>query len=194
MSAFPLPRWTLEEYLEREELADRRHEFIDGLIVAMSGGLSAHDLISSNAVTLLNLATRGRPCRAHGSNLLVYIASFNVATYPDAMVVCGPYKYERKRRDIISNPLLIVEVLSKSSESYDRGKKFEYYRSLSSLREYVLISQAEPIVEKLARQPDDRWTLDTFRGIDAELPLDSIEGRLPLRELYDKVEFEEPPL
>lgn len=193
MSAFPLPRWTLEEYLDREEMADERHEFFDGLIVAMSGGLSAHDLVSSNAVTLLNLATRGRPCRAHGSNLRLYIAKSNVATYPDAMVVCGPYEYERGRRDLISNPILLVEVLSRSTESYDRGKKFEYYRTLPSLREYVLVSQTEPLVERFSRQ-DERWTLDAFRGLDAELPLESIEARLALRELYDKVEFEPAPL
>jgi Uma2 family endonuclease len=191
MSAFPIARWTLEEYLEREETADERHEFLDGLIVAMAGGLSTHDLLSVNAGALMNLATRGRPCRVHGSNLRLYIAQANVVTYPDAMVVCGPYVYERKRRDLISNPILIVEVLSRSTESYDRGKKFEYYRTVGSLREYVLVSQTEPLVERFARRADGRWALDDFRGLEAELPLDSIEARIPLRELYDKVDFDE---
>jgi Uma2 family endonuclease len=191
MSALPIPHLSLEAYLEIERAAVHRSEYRDGLVVSMAGGTSLHDLIIMNAGAALHSASRDLLCRVHGGNLQVYIASFNVATYPDVMVICGPTQFTRRRNDLVENPSLIIEVLSPSTESYDRGRKFEYYRALPSLREYILISQDQPQVERFSRQADDSWRINVHRGLHGTLPLATIDAAIQLKDLYAKVEWPE---
>lgn len=189
MSALPIPQLSLETYLEIERATVHRSEYRDGFVVSMAGGTSVHDLIIMNAGAALHSASRDLPCRVHGGNPQVYIASFNVATYPDVMVICGPTQLARRRNDLAENPSLIVEVLSPSTESYDRGRKFECYRAPSSLREYILISQDQPQVERFARQADDSWRISVHRGLHGTLPLATIDAAIQLKDLYAKVEW-----
>ncbi|MCX6594108.1 MAG: Uma2 family endonuclease [Acidobacteria bacterium] len=191
MSALPIPHLSLEAYLEIERAAVHRSEYRDGLVVSMAGGTSLHDLIIMNTGAALHSASRDLPCRVHGGNLQVYIASFNVATYPDAMVICGPTLFARRRNDLVENPSLIIEVLSPSTEAYDRGRKFEYYRALPSLREYILISQDQPQVEQFSRQPDDSWRITVHRGLSAAVTMAAINASIQLKDLYAKVEWPE---
>lgn len=191
MSALPIPHLSLEAYLEIERAAVYRSEYRDGLVVCTAGGTSLHDLIISNTIAALHNSSADLPCRVHSSNLQVYIASFNVATYPDAMVICGPTQFVRRRNDLVENPSLVVEVLSPSTEAYDRGRKFEYYRALPSLREYILVSQDQPQVERFSRQSDDSWKISVHRGLHETLPLATINASIPLSSLYANVEWPE---
>ncbi len=191
MSAQPVALPTLEEYLAIERQAPTRHEYRNGLVFAMAGGSRTHDLIAAQAITRLTLAVEDKPCRAHGGTLQIYIAAHNVALYPDAMVICGEDLFAKGRADLVANPLLIVQVLSPSTEAYDRGRKFEYYRALPSLREYILISQDQPQVERFSRQADDSWQISVLRGLQEALPLASINTSIPLGSLYAKVEWPE---
>lgn len=191
MSALPVALPTLEDYLSIERQDPGRHEYRNGLVVAMAGGSRTHDLLAAQAITRLTLAVEDKPCRAHGGNLQIYIAAHNVALYPDAMVICGDDLFAKGRTDLVTNPLLIVEVLSPSTEAHDRGRKFEYYRALPSLLDYVLISPGQPLVERFSRQPDGDWLLSVFRGLAAILPLPSIGAAIPLRLLYAKVTWPE---
>ena len=191
MSALPVALPTLEEYLSIERQAPTRHEYRNGLVVAMAGGTRTHDLLAAQAITRLTLAVEGKAGRAHGGNLQIYVAAHNVALYPDAMVICGQDIFAKGRTDLVTNPLLIVEVLSPSTEAYDRGRKFECYRALPSLREYILISQDQPQVEQFSRQPDDSWRISVHRGMGEAVTLATINSAIQLKELYAKVEWPE---
>lgn len=188
------PRMTPAEYAEFEAQSAERHEYLNGEVIAMAGGTEVHSLISSNAIRKLGNALERRPCRVYEGNMRVKIEATGLETYPDVSVVCGPSKFEDLRRLSLLNPLLIIEVLSESTEMYDRGKKFWHYRHLASLKEYVLITPTEPLVEVFRRMPDDTWLLTTYEGLDAQITLESLQITLPLADFYAKTPVVGVPL
>ena len=190
MSAVPENRFSLEEYLLRESVAEYKSEFYQGEIFAMTGGTPTHNDISVNVVTSLKNALRGSGCRPSASDQRIRIPANGLCTYTDASVVCGDRKFDDKDKDAITNPVVIFEVLSKSTERYDRGKKFHLYRELDSLQEYVLVSQTEAQVERFVRQDDGNWLLTILKGVDAVLEFASLDVSLTLAEIYEDIELQ----
>ncbi len=185
---------TPEEYAAFEEKADERHEFFNGEIFAMAGGSETHSLLTANVLRRLGNALDKRPCRVYESNMRVKVEATGLETYLDASVVCGPSKFHDLTRQALLNPLLLVEVLSESTETYDRGKKFWHYRQIPSLREYVLVSQTGPLVEVFTRQADNQWLLRPCEGLEAVLWLESVEAEIPMRDVYDKTPVMREPV
>lgn len=198
MSAVPTPRYTLQEYVAREEVAEYKSEFYRGQIFAMSGGTVRHNTISINFAAALKTRLRGSGCRAFASDQRIRVPSDDFDTYPDASVVCGELEIDEIDRNAITSPRLFVEVLSPSTESYNRGKKFDLYRDAESLREYILVSQDEPHVERFIKQSDGSWNLLVYKGLEAILELPSISCSIPLAEIFEDVVFgpegDSPPL
>jgi Uma2 family endonuclease len=189
MSSERKMRLTPEEYLALERKADVRSEYLDGDMVAMSGGSREHNLVVSNIVRELGIQLRGRPCEVYPSDMRVKVHATGLYTYPDVTVMCGEAQLEDERRDTLLNPVVIFEVLSGSTESYDRGAKFAHYRKIPSLVEYVLVSQREYIVEHYIRQPDGPWLRSEARGLSAKLDLPSIQSSIDLSRLYERIEI-----
>jgi len=189
MSAIPQPLYTLEEYLARERVAEERSEFYRGQIFAMAGGSPRRNTICLNIASALKRRLRGSPCRPFASDQRLRIPANGLSTYPDVSVVCGEMQFDEIDRDAIVNPKVLIEVLSPSTESYHRGKKFDLYRELTSLQEYVLVSQEEPMIERFVRQEDGDWLLTVFKGMDAVLELASVACELPFAEIYEDVAF-----
>jgi Uma2 family endonuclease len=184
-----IPVLTPEEYLRIERAAEYRSEYFAGEMFAMAGGSPRHCLLQANILGELRSALKGRPCTAYSCDLRIRVSASGLYTYPDASVICGDLQFADQRRDTVLNPTLLVEILSDSTEAYDRGKKFNHYRKLESLREYLLISQDDPVVERYLRNPDNTWTLTAVKGLDQSLLLPSIGVTLSLAEVFDKVDF-----
>lgn len=183
------PALTPTEYLRKERAAEYRSEYFAGEMFAMAGGSLRQSLIKSNVVGELRAALKGHPCLACDSDLRIKVAATGLYTYPDASVSCEPIEFDDEQRDTVLNPVLLVEVLSPSTEAYDRGKKFEHYRRIPSLREYLLVSQEAPHIEHFLRNDDQTWTLTEVAGLDATLTLPTFGIQLLLREIFDKVDF-----
>lgn len=178
--------WTPEEYLAWERSSDEKHEYFDGEVFAMAGASEEHNLIVTNIVATLWIALRQRPCKVYPSDLRVKIPSTGLYTYPDASVLCDRPEFEDDAADTLLNPQVIFEVLSEFTEDYDRGTKFKHYRSITSFREYVLVSQTEILVEHSTRQDDGSWLLrDHHAG--GRLVLASTGCEIAVDELYLKV-------
>ena len=182
----PLTTYSPDEYIVRERAAEFRSEFIDGRIVAMAGASRAHSLISINLGREVSAALRGRDCETYDSNMRVKVADTGLYTYPDLTIACGRPEFEDGQLDTLTNPSVIFEILSASTEAYDRGEKFARYRRLSSLREYVLVSQTSARVERFARA-GDVWVLTAIEGMDGVLELESVECRLSLGDIFERV-------
>lgn len=182
------PVVTPAEYLRLERAATYRSEYFRGEIFAMAGGSPQHSLIKSNVMGTLWSRLRGRPCRAYDSDLRIKCPT-GLYTYPDASVICSELEFDDEQRDTVLNPTLLVEVLSKTTEAYDRGKKFDHYRTIPSLREYVLVSQNEPMIQRFLRNDDETWTLSAIANLDQSIPLRSIGIDLSLAEVYERVDF-----
>jgi Uma2 family endonuclease len=190
MSAAAQPRVSLHDWLAIERTAtDQRSEYVAGEVFAMAGGTEAHNLIVANVVGELRNQLKGKPCRVYPSDMKVHIAADDVGTYPDVMVICGERRFYDDRRDMVTNPTLIVEVLSDSTEAYDRGDKFMHYRSLQSLQAYLLLSQSRAQADLFLRQPDGTWSLSSYRDPSDSIALRIIDAQLSLAEVYDKVEL-----
>jgi Uma2 family endonuclease len=189
MSAQAQPRLTPAQYLETERSAEFRHEYYDGQIYAMSGGSYQHFQIIGNITGELHATLKKRPCAVGSSDLRLRVSPDGLYTYPDVVVICGEPKFADDQRDTLLNPALIVEVLSPSTEAYDRGFKSAQYRTVESLEEYALVSQAEPRVEVFRRQPGRHWLLSEAIGIDAVCHFESLDCAVPLAEIYAKVTF-----
>jgi Uma2 family endonuclease len=155
----------------------------------MAGGSEAHNLIAGNVIRELGNRFKGRPCYGYTSDMKVRVESANLGAYPDAMAVCGERRFWDDGKDVITNPALIVEVLSDSTEAYDRGDNFAYYRSIPSLAAYLLLSQHRVGAELYLRQPNGDWLLSTYDDLAACIPLTALGVELPLAEIYDKVEL-----
>src|SRR5580704_10178289 len=190
MSSQPSTFLTPAEYLEIERRAERKSEYFQGEMFAMAGASYAHVVIVGNLSHELKLRLKAGPCGVYSSDLRLRVAPNGLYTYPDVMVICGGPQFADDRKDTVVNPVLIVEVLSESTEAYDRGKKFEQYRALPSLREYLLVAQDAPRIEQYTRQPDDRWLLSETSGGDTSIQLASVDCVLPLAGIYDQIEWQ----
>jgi Uma2 family endonuclease len=187
------PQFTVEEYLRLERDATEKHEYRDGEIIAMSGGTVKHSLLTANVGGALWTRLRGSPCRVYDSNLRVRINRKRLYSYPDLTVICErpAIDPDDSSGETITNPRVVVEVLSASTETYNRTKKFDRYRELDSFREYILVAQDAARVETFFKQADGSWALDVVTGLDATIKLRGIEISLPLAEIYAGIEF--PP-
>lgn len=190
MEAKKLDKVTLEEYLEIEQTTQIKHEYHDGTIYAMSGGTIEHGLISGNTFGEIKFALRkkGSDCKAINSEVKLHIQSLNKYVYPDVMVICGEMETADNESNAIVNPTVIVEVLSKSTESYDRGDKFFIYRQIDSLKEYILIDQYKAQVEVYQRQ-SDLWKIQRVTGIDNQFEIASLGISVNLKDIYENVHF-----
>ena len=189
MSAHPQPRLTPEQYLAIERAAEFRSEYYDGRMYAMAGGSRRHGIIIVNLASELRNALKKSPCEVTASDSRVCMSPDGLYTYPDIVVVCGPPQLLDGHKDTLLNPKVIVEVLSPSTEAYNRGFKSQQYRTLVSLQEYALVSQTESRVEVFRRQPGGSWLLSEFIGLNAVCHFDSLDCGIPLAEVYDKVSF-----
>jgi len=187
MASLPKPLVTPEEYLERERCAETKSEYYDGEMFAMAGVSRKHDAIWSQLYLLIGTHLRGSKCRVHSPDMRVLVLSSGLYTYPDLSVGCGEEKFADSQVDTLTNPILLVEILSPSTESRDRGYKANLYRRIPSLRELLLISQEAYEVELHRRQNDSLWSVIGATGLDASIELTSIGYTLHLRELYELV-------
>jgi Uma2 family endonuclease len=183
-----VPSLFVAEYLRIERAADFHSEFYLGEMFAMAGDSPKHSRIKTNVLTQLNTQLKAKPCVSFDSDLRIRCRT-GLYTYPDASVVCGELEFDDEPQDTVLNPTVIVEVLSKATEAYDRGKKFDYYQPIPSLREYVLVSQDEPKIQRFERNEDGTWTLTPVTGMDQSLRLKSMEVELSLAEVFDRVDF-----
>lgn len=182
-------RLSVSEYLALERASPIRHEYFDGEVFAMAGATEPHNLVASNVLRKLGNLLEDRPCRVYGSDMRI-VCPTGLRTYPDVSAVCGPPQLEDEHRDTLLNPVLLVEVLSPSTERYDRGRKFKNYQTIESLREYVLVSSDEMRVEHFARQSDaDQWLLTTYADPSGVVRLTGLDVAIPLAEIYAKVEL-----
>lgn len=183
------PRLTAEEYLALEREAKFKSEFFDGEMFAMAGGTVIHSLIATNLVSQMRTRLRGKPCLPFNSDLRILVEESELYTYPDLSVVCGPLHTATPEGDVLLNPTLIAEVLSDSTEAYDRGKKFELYRKIPTLREYLLVSQKEPRIEAFSRTKTGPWQFREAAGLSAKLKIPCLDIALSLKEIFANVTF-----
>ena len=179
-----------EEYLELETAAEYRSEYLDGQIIPMAGGKPNHNQLAINLTSAINYNTRKKPYRVFMSDLRLSIPNCRLYTYPDVMVVQTPLVFAENRQDTITNPIAIAEILSDSTEKYDRGDKFRMYRTIPGFKEYLLISQTAMQVEKFAKNDANQWVLSEYAGDKAKISFDSFKFEIALDELYDRVDLD----
>jgi Uma2 family endonuclease len=189
MASIPKPFITPEQYLHRERLAEFRSEYFRGEMFAMAGASANHNLIVLNAGASLREQLKKQPCRVYPSDLKLRIEAASLYTYPDLSVVCGEPQLESDAGDVLLNPVVLVEVLSDSTEAYDRGKKFEHYRTIPSLKHYVLIAQDRHSIDCFTRMADGSWSLTGCQASTGKVELETIHVELAAAEVYDKVVF-----
>jgi len=189
MAANPVTKLTEQQYLEIERAAEFKHEFLDGEMVAISGASLRHAIIGGNILGELRSILRGGDCKAINSDLRVRVSA-SLYSYPDISVVRGKPALADEHQDVLLNPTVIFEVLSASTETYDRGLKFQIYRTNEWLREYILVSQDRVRVEHYVRRDATTWTYRDYMSTNDELIIDSIRASLPLHSIYDGVELE----
>jgi Uma2 family endonuclease len=178
-----------EEYLALERESSEKSEYFDGEMFAMAGASREHNQISSNIVRILGNDLLEKPCSVFSSDMKVKVGEIGKYTYPDVVVVCKDEQYEDENRDVLLNPLVIIEILSDSTEAYDRGDKFLHYQLIDSFSEYILISQYCCKVEKFSRQGDDTWIYSKYINIKESLSIEFLKSELLLSEIYRKVIF-----
>jgi Uma2 family endonuclease len=186
-----IKRFTAQEYYELEREAFYKSDYHKGEIFAMAGGTAEHSRICTNLIRELGMRLAGKPCETFESNLRLKIKATGLRTYPDVSVYCGPLERDETDpyRETYTNPTVLFEVLSKSTEGYDRGTKAQSYRRIPTLHVYALVSQTNAFIEVYERQPDNRWLLREVAGLDAVLTIPSIGVDLPLSEIYARVTF-----
>lgn len=180
--------YTEEEYFALEEASEIKHEFYRGEIFAMTGGSVNHNRITGNVFAEIRTRLKSSTCEAFVNDMRVLIQAHNLYTYPDVMVVCGGVDVADKRNDTVTNPQVIVEVLSPSTQAYDQGEKFAFYRAIPTLQEYVLIHQEKPHIIHYRKQ-EDGWLLTDLLTLDETLILSSINAEIPVRRIYDRVDW-----
>lgn len=176
-----------DDYLSVEQESDTRHEFLDGEVHAMAGGTPRHATVKMNVTLALGIPLQGSPCRPYDSDLKIRVPETGLATYPDLAVVCGPLELDARDHNAVTNPVLLVEVLSRATEAWDRGEKFAHYRKLPSLKHYLLVSQHRPLVEHHTRQADGSWRMvelgpgETLliEDLGVSVPIDAVYRDLP---------------
>lgn len=190
MSTAAVKRYSVEGYLALERASEIKHEYYDGEIFAMAGASLPHNLIVGNLVGELRSALKNRDCVVFPSDMRVQCPT-GLYTYPDVSIVCGPSELADDHQDMLLNPLVLIEVLSPSTEAYDRGKKFGHYKTIPSLREYVVVAQDRASIDHFARQEDGRWLMTSVSELSEWLVLPAVEVSVPAAEIYAKVDF--PP-
>lgn len=190
MSIQPKRRLTPEEYLEIERQADHKSEYFNGEMFAFAGASENHVDIVGNINALFHAQLRNKKCKAYSNDMRAKVCITGLYTYPDVVVVSGQRKFEDDHRDTLLNPIMIVEVLSPSTENYDRGTKFEHYRTIDSLSDYILVAQDKIHVEHYVRQSDRCWLFSEVKSINDKFQIKSIECQLALEEIYEKVEMD----
>jgi len=189
MSRAATPLLSPEEYLAFEREAETKHEYHDGEIVAMAGGTGPHSLLAVNLGSELRQQLRGRPCLVLNSDMRVWIDETRRFLYPDLSGLCGQPQYLDATRDVLTNPAIVIEVLSPKTEAYDRGKKLALYMAQPSIGEIALVNQDEVRVEKYTRQPDGSWRFEAFAGLDAAVRFEALGCAVRLGDLYEGVEL-----
>lgn len=186
--------FTPDEYLAFEREAEERHEWLDGLIYSMAGESPDHSIINANLIITIGNQLKGRPCTVFSPNMKVYSRLLSdkslkgLFSYPDVMVVCGKPVFHDEHSDVIINPQVIIEVLSKSTEGYDRGEKFTRYQQNRSLTDYLLVAQSRPSIDHYIRKAKGRWEYSSEIEMTESILVDSIECRLLLSDVYDRIE------
>jgi len=180
---------TSEEYLALERESEIKSEYFDGEIFAMAGASREHNKISTNIVRVLGNQLLEKPCSIFASDMKVKMKEIKKFTYPDIVVVCGNEEYDDEYSDILINPIVIIEILSDSTEAYDRGDKFSHYQYISTFSEYILVSQYFRKVEKFLRQKDDTWIYSKYEKPEDIFNIESIKCDLPVHDVYREVNF-----
>ena len=193
MSTAPTRLLTPKEYLARERLAEFRSEYLRGEVFAMAGASYEHTLVKDNLAGEARNQLKDGPCRVLTSDMRVRVDATGLYTYPDIVIVCDKPEFEDETLDTLLNPRTIIEVLSDSTEKYDRGAKFAHYRQIPSLQEYVLVAQDRPLVERYVRQADDSWLLTVFADLARTFDFTSVPARISLKEIFAGVRFPENP-
>lgn len=184
------PIFSVEKYLDFERIQAERHEFLDGSVYAMAGESPRHSSICFNLYTIIGLQLRGKRCRGFSPNMKVATNEKGLFSYPDLAIVCGEPKYHDEKSDVLTNPKVIFEVLSPSTEHYDRGEKFlRYVNGIESLSDYILISQDKPLIEIFSKQQNGEWEKSEVEGLESIVNINSIECEIFLSELYELIEF-----
>jgi Uma2 family endonuclease len=176
---------TEKEYLETERLALEKHEYYKGEIFAMSGASIAHNKIFSNTFLEIGTKLKGKKCQPFGSDLRIHIPKNTLFTYPDISIVCGETETTDDKFDTITNPSVIIEILSPSTRNYDKGEKFTLYREIDSLQEYILIDSERIMVEKFIRNSDNSWQLTEYKSIDLSFSITTVAIEMPLLDIYE---------
>ena len=190
MALPPGNAWMSEaEYLAFERASEIKHEYIEGEIYAMAGASREHNLICTSVSFILYGQLRGKKCEIYPSDMRVKIQAAGRYTYPDISIVCGEPEFADGKFDTLLNPVVLIEVLSDSTEAYDRGDKFQHYRQIASLQHYLLISQNQARIESYTRKTDGTWIFMDTVGLQASLKLDSIQCTIPLAGIYETVTF-----
>jgi Uma2 family endonuclease len=190
MASNPKRLFTPEEYLEIERKAEYKSEYIDGEIFAMAGASQVHNVIAGNIFALLHPQSRKKGCRVYISDMRVDLSKYGMYSYPDIAVVCDQPKFSDKHKDNLVNPVLIIEVLSDSTEAYDRGEKFMRYRKLLTFSEYVLVSQPNHYAEHYVRQANKQWLMSEVNSLRKSIHLSAIDYDLRMSAIYETIEFE----
>ncbi|MBV9301882.1 MAG: Uma2 family endonuclease [Acidobacteriaceae bacterium] len=187
MSSAQITGLSEEDYLKQERAAERKSEYVQGEVFLMAGASPEHVLIVTNLVGELRQQLRRGPCKVYSTDLRLRVACAGLYTYPDVMVICGSPAFMDERRDTVLNPTLIIEVLSESTKDYDRGRKFQYYRRVPSLKSYLTVAQDVIHVEQWTRQSDQHWMLAEFTIPDATISLQDVDARLKLADVYEGI-------
>ena len=175
------------EYLQTERLAPTKSEYLAGRVIAMAGASYAHNRLSTNIAANLHLALRNKPCVVLGSDMRVKIAEVNAYFYPDVVIVCGQPQFEDEQEDTLLNPTVVIEVLSPSTEAFDRGEKFAAYQRIPTLREYLLVAQDRMQVEQYVRQPGGEWQRTEYTDLAQKVHLPSVGIDVPVELIYEGV-------
>lgn len=191
MTAKPKKKITPEEYLEIERNSEERSQYFNGEIFDMAGASRKHNLISGNIFAAIHGQIRNRDCEVYMNDMRVKVCPAGLYTYPDVTVVCDTPQFDDEHNDTLTNPSMIVEVMSESTEAYDRGAKFEQYRKIESLTDYLLVSQEKRHVEQYVRQAGNSWLFMEFSGPDETIRMESVLCELTVSEIYAKTEMEE---
>ncbi|MCA2590774.1 MULTISPECIES: Uma2 family endonuclease [Microcystis] len=189
LTSSPPKTLSLEAYRNLETIAEVKHEYHDGEIIEMTGGSINHNSILINLIVLLKLALRGTNYRLQSSDLRLWIPQYNRGLYPDLMIIAGEPLFSDNRNDEILNPCVIIEVLSSSTSSYDRGDKFRYYRSIPQLNQYLLVSQGEILIESYSKTSENSWLLQEYTPARGIISLDSLGISLNLADIYEGIDF-----
>lgn len=184
----PLTHFTVQEYLAFEDASETKHEYYDGRIYDMAGSMPEHARIQANLTFRLNQQLENTPCSVFSSDLRVGVEQIDLFTYPDLSIVCGELEFDSRSDVTVTNPIVLVEVLSRSTRAYDRGDKFKFYKKIPSLQEYVLVDSERAHVEVLSRV-GRRWEIEIHNDAEAVMVLKSIKCKVSLRQVYDKVSW-----